>query len=128
MQALLRSEFPTHVRIPKDLWPADWNGKYEQPMCLLERALYGHPESGAHWEKHFTEIVKGLGGTPVPDHPSLFHFSDTGLLLTVYVDDLLVSGPAVAHQAFWDKLRKQVDVDEVTSLDRFLGRHHKFRQ
>ena len=95
---------------------------------MLERALYRHPESGAHWEKHFTEIVKGLGGVPVPDHPSLFHFPDRGLLLTVYVDDLLVSGPSSAHQPFWDKLKEKVDVDEVTGLDRFLGRHHVFRQ
>ena len=46
----------------------------------------------------------------------------------MYVDDLLVSGPTSAHQPFWSKLKEKVDVDEVTGLDRFLGRHHVFRQ
>jgi hypothetical protein len=46
------------------------------------------------------------------------------LLLTVYVDDLLLSGPADAHDAFWAALRPKVDLEEVTSLERFLGRGH----
>ena len=128
LQALLRSQFPTYVRIPKDLWPEGWDGKYEQPMCLLERALYGHPESGAHWEKHFTDIVKSLGGEAVQDHPSLFFFPVQKLLLTVYVDDLLLSGPAESHEEFWNEISKQVEIDEVGDLDRFLGRHHVFRK
>ena len=31
----------------------EWFKKgYKNPVCLLVRALYGHPESGAHWERH----------------------------------------------------------------------------
>ena len=94
-------------------------------MCLLERALYGHPESGAHWEKHFTDIVLNkLGGEKVPDHPSLFWFPLSKLLLTVYVDDLLLSGPSEAHDQFWDKLKEHVNIDSIGPLDRFLGRNH----
>ena len=128
IQAMLKSKYPTYVRIPKELWPADgsWEGKYHQPMCLLERALYGHPESGAHWERHFSSIIKDLGGEPVPDHPSLFHFSSTGLLLTVYVDDLLLAGPSSQHDDFWKRLGDRVEIDEVGDLGRFLGRDHVF--
>ena len=127
IQALLRSKHPTWVRIPTELWPEDgsWEGKFVQPMCLLERALYGHPESGAHWEKHFTDIVLNqLGGQKVPDHPSLFWFPSTRLLLTVYVDDLLLSGPSESHAQFWEEIKKHVDIDSVGPLDRFLGRNH----
>ena len=94
-------------------------------MCLLERALYGHPESGAQWEKHFTDIVLNkFGGEKIPDHPSLFWFPTTRLLLTVYVDDLLLSGPTNAHDQFWENLKEHVNIDSVGPLDRFLGRNH----
>jgi len=94
-------------------------------MCLLERALYGHPESGAHWEQHLETAIKAIGGKPVPNHPSSFWFEDTKLLLTVYVDDLLLSGPSGEHDAFWVNLvEKGIKLDPAEPLDRFLGRSH----
>ena len=61
-------------------------------------------------------------------HRSSYWFETKRLMLTVYVDDLVLSGPAGAHEPFWSKLRKLVDVDDVTSLERFLGRHHEFAE
>ena len=46
-------------------------------------------------------------------------------MLTVYVDDLLLAGPKGNHKKFWETLSKHVDIEEVTSLERFLGRLHK---
>ena len=68
-------------------------------MCVLNRALYGHPEAGGHWEEHLTQALKDLGGVPVPNHPSSFWFEKDRLMLTVYVDDLLLSGPAAKAQS-----------------------------
>ena len=126
LQAFLRSIHPTWAQIPKELWPEDgsWEGKFTKPMCLLQKALYGHPESGAHWEQHFTEIILRLGGEKVRDHPSLFWFPKTRLLLTVYVDDLLLSGPSGNHDMFWKELQQHVKLDTVGPMDRFLGRNH----
>ena len=93
---------------------------------MLVRALYGHPEAGAHWERHLTEILKKMGGVPVASHPSTFWFSKEQLLLTVYVDDLMLSGPEAAHDDFWNSLIGQVNLDPPEPLDRFLGRHHEF--
>ena len=48
-------------------------------------------------------------------------------MLTVYVDDLLLSGPAGAHAAFWKKLRSgpiPINIEDPEPLDRFLGRTH----
>jgi hypothetical protein len=42
----------------------------------------------------------------------------------VYVDDLLLAGPKDAHDAFWDKLKTKVEIDDVTPISRFLGRQH----
>ena len=89
-------------------------------------ALYGHPESGAHWEQHLTDALKKLGGKPVEGHPSSFYFSGTRMLLTVYVDDLLLSGPAAGHAPFWAALRNigKIKIEDPEVLDRFLGRKH----
>lgn len=47
------------------------------------------------------------------------------MLLTVYVDDLLLSGPESGHAAVWQGLRDQkIDLDPPEQLDRFLGRTH----
>ena len=43
----------------------------------------------------------------------------------MYVDDLLLSGPEDAHEAFWKKLASVgIRLDEAEPLDRFLGRNH----
>ena len=93
-------------------------------MVLLVKSLYGHPEAGAHWENHLERIIKDLGGTPVPEFPSSYFFESSKLLLTVYVDDFTLSGTEAAHQQFWDKIRKLVDLEPETGLERVLGRHH----
>ena len=126
VQAELRSLNETWVLIPKELRPPGW--KFKRPYCRLLKALYGHPESGAHWERHLTSAVRSIGGTAVEGHPSSFYFSEKSLLLTVYVDDLLLSGPSEAHSSLWSALKKVVQLDEPEPLNRFLGRAHDFRQ
>ena len=46
------------------------------------------------------------------------------MLLTVYVDDLMLSGPERNHEDFWKELVKEVNIEEPEALDRFLGRYH----
>ena len=127
VQALLKAKNKTWVTIPRTLWPDHWHGKYDRPMCLLVKALYGHPESGGHWENHLTEAVLALGGVPVTDQPSNFWFVKEKLLLTVYVDDLLLSGPEGNHESLWKRLRSApfpIALDDPEPLDRFLGRNN----
>ena len=127
VQSALKSKHPTWIALPPELMPAEWKGKYRKPMVRLIKSLYGHPESGAHWERHLEDILsREFRAQAVEGHPSSYWMVDTGLLLTVYVDDLVLSGPDAAHSAFWKKLETLVDVEEVTSLERFLGRHHEF--
>ena len=125
VQALLKSKHATWVRIPKELWPEEWHKRgLRRPMCLLKKALYGHPESGAHWERHLHEAVVACGGKAIESHPSSYWFEKLKLLLTVYVDDLMLSGPKGNHKVFWAELSKRVDLDEPEALNRFLGRTH----
>ena len=47
-------------------------------------------------------------------------------MLTIYVDDLMLSGPEDAHNQFWEVLSQDVHLEDPEPLDRFLGRHHEF--
>ena len=95
-------------------------------MCRLYKSLYGHPESGAHWEQHLTERLKLAGGVPIQNHPSSFWFADTKMMLSVYVDDLLLSGPSENHAAIWTLIRGHgVEIEDPEPLSRFLGRYHR---
>ena len=126
VQSHLRSEHPTWVYLPPEMWPPGWKGKYKRPMVRLIKALYGHPESGAHWQTHLESIIKDVfEGVAVDAHPSSYWIPKSKLLLTVYVDDLMLSGPEGEHAGFWSELEKHVDIEDVTGLDRFLGRHHE---
>ena len=56
----------TWVRLPRDQWPERWHrDKMEDPVCRLELALYGHPDSGTDWEKYSHDHVVSVGFQPV---------------------------------------------------------------
>ena len=73
-------------------------------------------------------VLKELGGDVLQSHPSAFWFPSTRMLLTVYVDDLMLSGPAEHHDTFWLELMKKVKLDDPEPVRRFLGRYHEFTE
>ena len=47
---------------PPEWFPKDGNPVYSDPVAPLFKTFYGHPESGALWEKHLASIlVAGVG-------------------------------------------------------------------
>ena len=83
-QAYIQSEIDlpgrprTWIRLPKYLWPKSWfnsdgSPKYVDPVCILRKSLYGHPESGAIWDKKLHKIMKGLGYDTVEGCPGFFY-------------------------------------------------------
>ena len=64
-QAYIQAVFPpdvpkTWVCLPEDEWEPSWRGKFKRPVVLLEKALYGHPHAGAHWDNHADEKITSL--------------------------------------------------------------------
>ena len=50
------------------------------------------------------------------------------MLPTLYVDDMVLSGPSENHSAFWKQLSKHLEFEEPSSVDRILGRKQEFFQ
>ena len=83
------------VRLPKAWWPKSWfdaNGQplYRDPVVLLDKALYGHPESGPLWDKHLGGILKNESWTAIDCVPGVWHHKELCGILVVYVDDLML--------------------------------------
>ena len=75
------------------------------------------------------DVVRRLGGEPIAEHPGSFWFPQTRLILTTYVDDFLLSGPAEHHDELWRQLgdvkNGGIEIEDIGDLNRFLGRHHE---
>ena len=126
LQAYLESKngVVTWVALPRNRWPASWEGKYENPVVPLVLALYGHPESGGHWERHCETRVKPIGFEPVPSWPSVFWHPQKQALLVIYVDDFALAAKETDHDELWTKLRAAINIGKETEVS--LPRMHPF--
>jgi len=114
----------TWVRLPRDQWPESWAGM-KDPVCPLILALYGHPDSGGHWEVHCESRLKEKGYVPIPSWRSCFWHPRLRLFLVVYVDDFKLAGPTANLKEGWELIRSSIKTDEPHSLGIFLGCKHK---
>ena len=46
----IRGEMKTWARLPRDMWPDSFKG-LRDPVVPVHKAIYGHPQSGGHWEE-----------------------------------------------------------------------------
>ena len=99
----------TWIRLPKFLWPKSWfnadgTAEYKDPVRILKRALYGHPESGAIWDKKMHKVMKECGFLHVGEgSPGVFYNPFLGAEMIVYVDDFLLISPAKHEAQIWKK-------------------------
>ena len=126
----------TWARLPYDDWPQAWKDKNMQdPVCPLVLALYGHPDSGGHWEAHCEEIVRKVGFEPVSreNWRSVFWHHDLKLTLVIYVDDFKLAGPAENVKKGWKLFREapnpedRIEMEDPSPLGRYLGCVHTCR-
>ena len=78
--------------LPEELWPDEWwiehsdgtrTPKYDKPVVILKKALYGHPDAGTYWEMHLNECLRKVGVAAIPSWPSCFWHKKLRLYLSV---------------------------------------------
>ena len=115
---------PTWVRLPKERWPESWK-KFQDPVCPLILALYGHPDAGGFWERHCNSKLMMVGFTPVHQSwMSVYRHERLNLMLAVYVDDFKLSGPTANLKKGWDLIGKHIKLEKPSPLGRYLGCLH----
>ena len=120
-QSLLKTLVETWVELPSELTPPEFS-KLKRPCVKLVKSLYGHPESGYHWHNRFTQVMEAMEGVHMSNFQSSFWFPKSRMLLTLYVDDMVLSGPSGRHDSFWAELRKHLEIENPTKVERILGR------
>ena len=124
VQSLLDSSCPTYVLLPPELVPKAFR-HIHQPVAPLIKSLYGHPLASASWQNHLLQVLtEKLGGRELEQQPSCYYFEKFGLAMSVYVDDLTVSGPTQNHNKFWQMLRESIQLDDPAPSTKVLGRNH----
>ena len=111
-----KSECPDiWIRLPRHKWPKSWSSM-EDPVVPLERNLYGHLLAGLLWERQFEKVLLKHGWEKIPNWECLFVHCEKGLFLSVYVDDIKLTGKKHNIDPMWKVLNKEVDLGEPTSF------------
>ena len=101
----------------------------------LEKALYGHPNAGAYWERRCNAAITEAGFVQVGEAGewrSCFYHAEHEVFLMVYVDDFKMAGPSEKVDLCWELVQKpmgelgkaMLELEDVTEVDNFLGCRH----
>ena len=118
-QALLKGT-ETWIRLPREEWPKAWAGMRD-PVVPLRLALYGHPDSGSHWEQHCDQALKAAGFDTIPNWPGCYLHQRLSGFLVVYVDDFKLVAPKANLKALWKLIGQKLNLEPPTPFGRFLG-------
>ena len=88
----------------------------ENLVVPLERNLYGHPLAGKLWERQFEKVLLKHGWRKVSNWECSFVNREKGLFLSVYVDDIKLSGKKQNISPTWNIKMKEFDLGEPTSF------------
>ena len=106
------------IRLPRHKWPKSWSSM-EDPVVHLEKNLYRHPLAGLLCERQFEKILLKHGCEKVHNWECLFVHREKGLFLSVFMDDIKLTGKKQNLDPMCKVLNKEVDLGEPTHV--YLG-------
>ena len=93
-------------------------------VCRPRRAIYGLKQSPRAWFTKFSELIRCQGFSAREVEPIIFQRSTTSrcVALTVYVDDMLITGNDLAGIEITKKfLHAHLDIRDLGTPKYFLG-------
>ena len=78
--------------------------------------LYGHLLAGLLWERQSEKILLKYGWVKVSNWECLLVHRQKGLFLSLYVDDIKLSGKKQNINPMWKVLHTEVELEEPTSF------------
>ena len=82
--------------------------------------------SGVCWEQHCTSQLLKAGFEPFPGWECCFLHRQLRLVLSVYVDDFKLAGPASNLDKGWALIQANLKMDPPTPVGKYLGCSHEF--
>lgn len=96
--------------------------KYPRRVCKLNKALYGLKQSPRVWYNTFADYMREIGLVPIDADYSVFTDPDTGTIVALYVDDVLVTGPSRPDiQRIKDALNAKFKMSDLGPCSYYLG-------
>ena len=114
-------DFDIFIRIPEGFNQiADFD---KDNFCIkLKKALYGLKQAGHLWFKEISQRLIDLGFVQFKRTSTLFINPETGLIVAIYVDDLLILVKRIVDlHDLYAKLSEFYELLEPNKLTRFLG-------
>lgn len=89
-------------------------------VCRLDKALYGLKQSPRIWYNTLTKFLKGLGFEPLSADWSVF--VRRHMIVAIYVDDILISGPDMEEiQELKNSLGQRFQMTDLGACKYYLG-------
>ena len=94
----------------------------ENKALLLQKGLYGLKQSGRIWNRKFRRYLARIGFVPIPADTCVFINSQSGVIISVYVDDLLIFSSKISCiNAVKKQLKQEYKVRDLGEVDQILG-------
>jgi Reverse transcriptase (RNA-dependent DNA polymerase) len=96
----------------------------EHLICKIKKGLYGLKQSAREWSKRLTKFLIEIGFRPLMADHNVFVKGDiqTGLTMTVYVDDVkLIGSDKLAMKQVIEQLSQEFKVTELGDVSFYLG-------
>ena len=93
----------------------------EGMVCKLKRSLYGLKQAPRQWNIHISKYLMELGFVQLHSDHRVYHHDGTGVLLLLWVDDILLFGSEKDNHKFYKKLAAQFAVKLIGDPARVVG-------
>jgi hypothetical protein len=91
-------------------------------VCLLLKSLYGLKQAARVWNQKIRNYLLSLGFTQLHSDHCVYINKDTGLIIALWVDDLLIFGKNVSNiGGIKQQLRDKFEMKDLGELQYFLG-------
>ena len=92
-----------------------------EAVCELNKALYGLKQSSREWYDTLKEFLLSIGYTRLQaDHSVFVHRN--GVIIAVYVDDLLIVGPHASDiKGLKESISKRFKIKDLNEVTHYLG-------
>ena len=112
---------PNYMEIPDGLQDFSPDAGDENVVLELKKSIYGLRQSAHLWNKKLTDFLKKIGFKGINADPSIF-VNDRGLMVAVYVDDILIAGKNEKEiENVKSKLKKFHPMKDGGRVEKILG-------
>jgi len=102
----------------------------EDLVCKLLRSLYGLKQAPRIWNQRIRRFLKSIGFEQTHSDPCVYINKETGIIIAMWVDDLIIFGRDMTHiNVLKSALKAEYEMKDIGELTYFLGiQVHRDRQ